>query len=328
MKTITMSKNMFFIASLMLVSLSAKSQVDYSVVSINDESSSDFTCITSDTDYVCMPIVKRKNTNINWLSNKIIDVSVDGTQLAYLSARNNTTNIYIKEIDKQGSSVQRTNRQSVLDFNFSPDGKYFCFSERSGSYNQIFQTSVTTGYVCRQITSNNMDYSPIYSKDMKDIFFARQDNNGISIWSYNLDKNFLSNYTKGMNPYPVTGNTMLCARSNSQGRSEIWRVNLESGIEECVVSDPNRSFTTPSLSPDGQWILMVGSNILTNGSQPYANTDIFVCRTDGTHLTQLTYHAADDLSPAWGRDGRYIFFISQRGSAKGTANVWRMSFVQ
>ena len=77
MKTITMSKNMFFIASLMLVSLSAKSQVDYSVVSINDESSSDFTCITSDTDYVCMPIVKRKNTNINWLSNKIIDVSVD-----------------------------------------------------------------------------------------------------------------------------------------------------------------------------------------------------------------------------------------------------------
>ena len=28
---------------------------------------------------------------------------------------------------------------------------------------------------------------------------------------------------------------------------------------------------------------------------------------------QLTYHAADDLSPVWGRDGRYIYFVSQRG---------------
>ena len=41
---------------------------------------------------------------------------------------------------------------------------------------------------------------------------------------------------------------------------------------------------------------------------------------------QLTYHAADDLSPVWSRDGRYIYFISQRGSATATANVWRMNF--
>ena len=58
----------------------------------------------------------------------------------------------------------------------------------------------------------------------------------------------------------------------------------------------------------------------------YANTDIFVCHNDGTQLTQITYHAADDLSPVWSRDGKYIYFISQRGSSTGTANVWRMSF--
>ena len=324
---ITMTKNNLLFASLMLVSLSANAQVDYSVVSVNEESGTDFTRITSENDYVCMPVVKRSGANVSWLSNKIIDVSIEGTQLAYLSARNKTTNIFIKDIGKQGSSVQRTNRQSVLDFNYSPDGKFICFSEGSGRFNQIFQTSATTGYICRQITSNNNDYSPIYSKDMKNIFFARQESNGTSIWSYNIANNFLSNYTKGMNPCPMASGTMLCTRSNSQGRSEIWRVNLESGTEECVVSDPNRSFTTPSLSPDGQWILMVGSNILMNGTRPYANTDIFVCRSDGTQLMQLTYHAADDLSPTWGRSGDYIYFISQRGSATGVANVWRMSFV-
>lgn len=301
--------------------------VDYSVVQVNEESGINFTQMTSDNDYVCMPLVKRSGKSVNWLSNRIIDISKDNTQLAYLSARNNTTNIFIKDIDKQGSSVQRTNRQGVLDFCYSPDGKNIVFSETSGKLNQIFQTSATSGYVCRQITSGNKDYSPIYSNDMKNIFFARLENNGASIWSYNIGNNFLSSYTKGLNPATLAdANSLLCTRFNAEGRGEIWRVNYQTGIEECIASDPVRSFTTPSLSPLGNWILFVGSSILTSGTMSYANTDLFACHTDGTHIVQLTYHAADDLSPVWSRDGKSIYFISQRGSATGTANVWRMDF--
>lgn len=58
----------------------------------------------------------------------------------------------------------------------------------------------------------------------------------------------------------------------------------------------------------------------------YWNTDIYVARTDGTDLSQLTFHAADELSPVWSKDGQYIYFISQRGSSTGTANIWRMTF--
>ena len=54
--------------------------------------------------------------------------------------------------------------------------------------------------------------------------------------------------------------------------------------------------------------------------------NLFVAHLDGTGLMQLTSHAADDLSPMWSRDGCYIYFVSQRGSATGTANVWRMTF--
>lgn len=303
-------------------------QVDYSVVKVNEESGINFTQITTDNDYVCMPEVRRSGRGANWLSNRIIDISIDGGKLAYLSARNNTTNIFIKEIGKQGASIQRTNRQSVLDFNYSPDGKSICFSEANGKLNQIFQTSAISGYVCRQITSGNQDYSPVYSTDMKNIFFTRMENNGASVWSYDIGSNFLSSYTKGMNPCPSKSqNSILCTRMTTDGRGEIWRVNYQTGVEECIVSDPNRSFTTPSLSPDGRWLLFVGSNALMNGNMSYYNTDIFACHIDGTQLVQLTYHAADDLSPVWSRDGRYIYFISQRGSQNATANVWRMDFV-
>ena len=301
--------------------------VDYSVVYVPQESGIQFTRMTSDNDMVCMPIVKRTHKGVNWLTNRILDISLDNTQLAYLSARNDMTNIFIKNIQQQGSSRQRTNRQGVLDFSYSPDGKKLVFSEQSGKLNQIYQTDAENGYVCRQITSSNQDYSPVYSSDKKQIFFTRQEINGSNIWSYSLENNFFSNYTRGMNPCPLNdGKSILCSRPSADGRGEIWRIDYTTSVEECIVSDPRKSFTTPSISPDGKWILMVGSSEITAESFNYWNTDIYVCRIDGSQLSQLTYHAADDLSPVWSRDGDFIFFISQRGSSSGTANVWMMNF--
>jgi Tol biopolymer transport system component len=163
---------------------------------------------------------------------------------------------------------------------------------------------------------------------MKQIFFARQEMKGISIWSYNINNNFLSNYTNGMNPYPLAENhTFICTRLTADGRSEIWKINYDTGVEECIVSDIERSFTSPTLSPDKQWILLVGSSKITAGNMTYLNTDIYVSRIDGSELSQITYHAADDLSPVWSKDGKYIYFISQRGNAEGIANIWKMNFI-
>ena len=80
-------------------------QVDYSVVSVPEESGIEFVQMTTPNDYVCMPIVRRTIKGINWFSNRILDISIDGKNLAYLSLRNNTTNIFIKALDKQGSSI-------------------------------------------------------------------------------------------------------------------------------------------------------------------------------------------------------------------------------
>ncbi len=317
----------FGLSLLSSLAISAQS-VDYSVVSVKEESGINFTKITNDNDAVCMPIVERNSKGCQWVTNRIIGISTDGNNLAFVSAKNNTTNIFIKDINRQGGAIQRTHRQNVIDFNYSPDGKYLCFSESKGDYIQVFQTDAKSGYVCRQITNGAQDYSPIYSDDMQQIFFARSEANGTSIWSHNIKDNFLSTYTTGMNPWPLKDNkSIICTRANDDGRSEIWKVDITSGIEECIVTDGERSFTTPTVSPDGQWILFVGSNKLDNGTRNgYYDTDIFVCHLDGSQLTQLTYHAADDLSPVWSNDGKYIYFISQRGSAAGIANVWRMNF--
>lgn len=324
-----MKHNIKLLALALSVSCITHAQtVDYSVVSVPEEAGADFMKMTKESDYVCMPLVKRSGNKLAWLTNRIIDTSKDGRSIAFLSFRNEKTNIFIKDIALQGSSRQRTNRSKVLDFSYSPDGKKICFSESLGKNNQVFLTDAEKDYVCRQITTGNLDFSPIYSTSMKQIFFTRQEAKSSSIWAYDVENNYVSSYAAGINPCPLKNESaFVCSRFNPEGRGEIWKINYQTGQEDCIVSDPMHSYTTPSVSPDGKWILFVGDGHLPNGNKMYLNTDIFVCRIDGTDFAQLTYHAADDLSPVWSTDGQYIYFVSQRGDANATANIWRMKFL-
>ncbi len=318
--------------SLLAISLAIGSidaqKVDYSVVSVGEEGSLDLLRVSTDNDYVCMPLVHRSSKGINWFTNRILDISPDGRSLAYLSQRNNTTNIFIKDVERQGVSRQRTNRMSVIDFSYSPDGDKLCFAEKRGKNTQIFITNAKEGFVCRQVTSGAEDYSPVFSKDMKNIYFARQEKRGIGIWGHDVTNNYLSSYTTGMNPTPGQDDKTIFVSRNNNGRGEIWRVNYETGAEDCILSSASQSFYSPLLSPDGTTLVITGSSPIQNGNSVYWNTDIYTCNVDGTDLRQQTYHAADDLSPVWSRDGRFIYFISQRGSADGLPNIWRMSYTR
>lgn len=311
--------------ALLFTTGSLAQKVDYSVVAVPTESDLNLLKFSSDNDMVAMPLVRRMRNGVNWVTSRIIDISPDGNKLAFISFRGQTSNVFVKEISRQGSSVQRTNRSAVMDLSYSPDGKYILFTEQVGKNRQVFMTDSEERFVCRQITSGNNDYSPVFSKDMKTIYFARQESRGISLWSFDVNNNYLSNYSYGMNPIVVDNDIVICSRMNDAGQGEIWRISLATGVEECLVSDLKISFSSPVLSPDGHWIACVGGILLENNGTTYWNTDIFVCRYDGTEMHQLTYHAADDLCPIWSHDGRYIYFVSQRGSADGIANIWRLT---
>ena len=326
MRTLTVRRITWLaIAALCIPFQSFAQKVDYSVVSVREESGLDLMKFSSDNDLVAMPLVKRSRAGVNWTTGRLIDISPDGNKLAFISLRGQTSNIFVKEISRQGASTQRTNRNAVLDFSYSPDGTSILFAEQVGKTSQIFMTDSEEKFVCRQITSGNNDFSPVFSKDMKTIIFARQEARGISLWSYDIKNNYLSNYSYGMNPVVAGKDIVICSRMNETGRGEIWKVNFNTGVEECIVTDLNISFSSPAISPDGQWIAFVGGTPLVSGNSTFWNTDIYICRIDGTGRHQLTYHAADDLSPAWSKDGIYIYFVSQRGSAEGIANIWRMT---
>lgn len=312
--------------SLLSISNLNAQKVDYSVVQVPQEKGTQLVKITNDNDYVCMPIVKRNINGVQWFTNRIIDVSPDGQDIAYISDRHNGTNIFIKSLTKQGGSTQRTTRSAVVDFSYSPDGSQICFTENKGKTNQIYITESSGSFVCRQVTSGEKDFSPVFTNGKNKLIFARQETNDVSIWEYDLIKTQLSSYSAGMNPEPTKdGKSVFVARVNN-GLGEIWRIDLNTGVEECILSHPEISLFSPSLSPDENTLVFVGGSKIEDGNRVYWNTDIYTASTTGVGLRQVTYHAADDLSPAWSADGNHIYFISQRGSADGKPNIWKLTY--
>lgn len=317
----------------------AKPKFDFSVVFVPEEGGIRFEKITEDADVVAdyngglvgrasAMFGAKRTVVIDWWVNPQIAISPDGTKVAYINEKNKTTNIMVKSATKGGASVQRTFRTNVCGVSWSPDGEKLCFTEKRGGTHGIYLVNADQGAVVNQISgTNDNDLGGVMSADGQTIFFQRGEQaRHYSLWSFDRKTNLFSNYSRGMSPCLIPGkkNEIYCARFTDQGESEIWRINLETGVEEVILSQPGKSFTTPQLSPDGQWLLVTGSS--RSEKENIDNTDIFAIRTDGTNLTQLTYHPGHDLSPVWSPDGKSIYFLSQRGSKERYYNVWRMNF--
>ncbi len=137
----------------------------------------------------------------------------------------------------------------------------------------------------------------------------------------NKNTSITTQYVEGSSPEFVPGEKLLFTKSNNTtGQGEIWMTDLKSGQETLIMRDNVRGFSTPKISPDGKRILCVGSTIGAKPSE--SNLNIFLVNIDGTGFQQLTFHPGNDNSPAWAPDGKSIYFLSQRGNAKGSYNIW------
>ncbi|MFA7563492.1 MAG: S9 family peptidase, partial [Methanoculleus sp.] len=72
-------------------------------------------------------------------------------------------------------------------------------------------------------------------------------------------------------------------------------------------------------SPDGRWIVFPLSVADLDANKRLAN--LWIVRTDGSGLRQLTTPPGDDSDPCWSVDGRTLYYLSTRS---GTSQVWKI----
>lgn len=299
------------------------------LVKITDEANN--TILAGNTLYIAASMVANSSYGISkgkiiWATPSLLSVSPDGTKIAYCTRSNGQDNVMVRNANTQGVSTQRTFR-NVGSFSWGNDDNLY-ISDVNGANSYICYVNAEVGSLMNQLTNGSVwDSNPVVSADGKKVFFTRDGEGGPSIWSLNKDNGTLTLCARGFNPclIPDNSNAFYCVRNSTNGRSELWYVDFVNGQESLVLSDENRSFTNPALSPDGKWIACTGNSVSSISKKH--NLDIYVVRTNGSNLTQLTYHPESDVCPAWASDGKSIFFLSSRANKSSSFNIWRMNFM-
>ena len=104
--------------------------------------------------------------------------------------------------------------------------------------------------------------------------------------------------------------------SNRTGVNEIW---VAAAAGAAAASARQVTFhgpvvMAPQWSPDGRTLAFV--------RQVNGNRDIYAIGADGTHSTRLTWEPTQEDNPTWSRDGRWIYFRSDRTSI---GQIWKVA---
>jgi Tol biopolymer transport system component len=101
--------------------------------------------------------------------------------------------------------------------------------------------------------------------------------------------------------------------SNRSGHNEIWTANPDGSDSRQLTFHRGPMVISPQWSPDGER--------LAYSAQLGGNRDIYVISLDGSRATRLTWEASQEENPAWSRDGRWVYFRSDR---TGIGTIWKV----
>src|SRR5438132_1346064 len=167
-----------------------------------------------------------------------------------------------------------------------------------------------------------LDWNPVWSPDGKYLYFGSDRDGTMNLWRLPMNEHSgkpLGAPESALLPtrfaahFSFARNTGALAYANVNVSDSIWRVPFDP-VSLRVTAEPTaiiggatlllRVESNNPISPGGKWIGF--SNI---GGQE----DLFLARTDGSEIRQLTNDPEKDRGPSWSLDGKRIYFYSQRG---------------
>jgi Tol biopolymer transport system component/predicted Ser/Thr protein kinase len=122
-----------------------------------------------------------------------------------------------------------------------------------------------------------------------------------------------STFREGHPQYSPDGRRIAFESSRPSGTSEIWLSDADGRNPTQLTRGPGRHQGTPGWSPDGR-------SVVFDSYAEDGHADLWTIGVDGSGLRQITRDPADDVVPIWSRDGRFVYFTSNR---TGRFEVWR-----
>ncbi len=227
-----------------------------------------------------------------------------------------------RAVPLQATFTQVTALPGVEQFpTLSPDGQWIAFSGVGPAGLDIFLQSAS-GQIAINLTadSSSDDDQPAFSPDGQRIAF-RSSREGGGIFVMGRTGEAVRRVTRtGFNPSWSPDGTLLAYATervglmplNWESVSELWVVPVEGGEARRLIAGDG---VQPHWSPHGTRIVFQTRLGTT------AQMDILSIPAVGGEPTPVTQDAPTDWSPVWSPDGRFVYFVSDRG---GSMNLWRI----
>ncbi len=106
----------------------------------------------------------------------------------------------------------------------------------------------------------------------------------------------------------------IAFQSNRSGNWEIWIANADGSDSRQLTTYAGAPARDPRWSPDGRLIAFA--------YRGESNADIYTMTPEGNSIRRLTWEPSQDESPYWSKDGRWLYFSSNRS---GIFEIWKIS---
>jgi Tol biopolymer transport system component/DNA-binding winged helix-turn-helix (wHTH) protein len=250
--------------------------------------------------------------------------SPDGSKIAFISgiAAGVVEDIYV--IPTAGGSPRRLtfdNTWIVGSPAWTSDGRDLVFSSPRGGLLSLWRVSASGGTPRPVPGVGVIAAFPTISPTGNQLAYQRADNK-INIWRLNLkDQTHLQdppaalitqNYGNSRPQFSPNGKKIVF-ESNRSGYDEIWACDSD-GLNCAQLTSLRGTAGAARWSPDGRYIAFE--------YRPKGHSEIYLLDTR-TGVPQLlpTLPEADNGGPSWSRDGKSIYFYSDRGG--GSFQIWK-----
>ena len=245
--------------------------------------------------------------------------SPDGKYLAYSDHANlneSTSSIFLLSLDSSDFRRLTFPKTSIGDYNpaFSPDGQTLAWNRTSQDRTSIYTMALSGGEEQRLISGQQFGWGLAWTPDGRDVVFGKAGWLANAAWLWKISRNGgeperLQFGQEGVQP-SIRGNRLVYARQ--MANINIWRRTLNSldhPSEMFIYS--TRMESGPQFSPDGTMVVFESTRS--------GNYEIWMCRSDGSGLVQVTHFNSVTGTPRWSPDGRQIAFDSR---APGNAAIF------
>jgi serine/threonine protein kinase/Tol biopolymer transport system component len=211
---------------------------------------------------------------------------------------------------------------------WSPNGLRIAYwGLPSGSAKRVVWTVPAKGGEAVPVLDDELlNWSPVWSPDGRYLYVASNRGGSMNLWRVPIDES--SGRVRGpLEPVTTSSEWSALPSLSRDGRRILYATSetktslTRSALdpETLKVSGPlvpviqgERGIQSCDVSPDGQWLAFYSS---------LPQEDLFIIRTDGTGLRQLTDDAFRDRYPRWSPDGTRLIFQSNRS---GRNEVWAL----